>query len=106
MVDFIASLSRYETWLLILGAYVILQYLWTATGLRQFPGPRLAKFSRLWIFFKAATVSGYKLYPSLHHKYGPIVRLGPKQLSVSDPRLVPLLYANNVRWDKVRARQP
>lgn len=61
-------------------------------GLRQIPGPVAARFSGL---YRASLVYGGKApyqYRRLHEKYGPIVRVGPNHVSVSDPSAVPQIY--------------
>ncbi|KAK2746076.1 hypothetical protein FQN57_003416 [Myotisia sp. PD_48] len=48
------------------------------------PGPRLAKLTGLWIRYQEIKDSGktWKTTHRLHEKYGPIVQLGPKEVSV------------------------
>ena len=44
--------------------------------LRGFPGPRMAKVSKLWNVFKAARSNNYQLLEDLYHRYGEFVRTG------------------------------
>lgn len=81
-----------------------LSYLITAVrpGIRHAPGPFLARFTNWWRV--AQVVKGQ--YPQklleLHKKHGPIVRIGPNQVSISDPQAVPQVYGFTAKYLKVR----
>jgi hypothetical protein len=46
-------------------------------------------------------------YRTLHQKYGPIVRVGPNHVAVSDPSAIPVIYGLGSKFMKVRIiRQP
>lgn len=49
--------------------------------LSRFPGPRLRAISGLPAIWTTISGADHKDIPALHRKYGPIVRLGPKELS-------------------------
>ncbi|RMZ77241.1 hypothetical protein DV738_g4521, partial [Chaetothyriales sp. CBS 135597] len=57
------------------------------TPLRQIPGPLYAKFTHLWL--KKAVLSGRRLHyiHELHQKYGPVVRIAPNEIDISDPAM-------------------
>jgi hypothetical protein len=38
----------------------------------------------------------------LHRKYGPLVRIGPKHISVGDSSAIPIIYGLNKGFTKVR----
>ncbi|KAH9001150.1 high nitrogen upregulated cytochrome P450 monooxygenase 2 [Lactarius akahatsu] len=60
--------------------------------LAKFPGPAIAKTSKLWAAYHGATGDQHRCYKSLHDRYGDVVRVGPNELSIRDPLLVhPLL---------------
>ncbi|KZO90347.1 cytochrome P450 [Calocera viscosa TUFC12733] len=61
--------------------------------LSRFPGPRLAAVTRAWAFWEA--ICGRKVtgVHELHRQYGPIVRVGPNDLSISAPEAIPRLYS-------------
>ncbi|KAI0449568.1 pisatin demethylase [Xylaria acuta] len=70
----------------------LLWYLTSSTitwyRLRHIPGPFLAKFSYLWL---ARTAQGGRLYYAhrdLCKKYGPLVRVGPNELTTDDPEIL------------------
>ncbi|KAI9686690.1 MAG: hypothetical protein M1820_010577 [Bogoriella megaspora] len=54
--------------------------------LRKFPGPRLAAASVLPCFWYLLKGSQVRWVHSLHEKYGPVVRVGPDELSYADGR--------------------
>ncbi|RHZ49712.1 hypothetical protein CDV55_100983 [Aspergillus turcosus] len=58
--------------------------------LHSFPGPVLARISSLWsISPKHKT---HLTLQALHSEYGPIVRIGPSDLSIIHPSAVPAIY--------------
>lgn len=68
--------------------------------LRSIPGPFLTKFSNLWRLL--ATYGGRPEleHRRLHEQYGPVVRLGPNCVSLSDPSLVKTIY--NAKGDFIK----
>lgn len=58
---------------------VIINYirLWLRPGLRNLPGPRIARFRYLYRLLMVYRGNGPSNYRLLHEKYGPIVRVGP-----------------------------
>ncbi|KAF7363917.1 hypothetical protein MSAN_01049800 [Mycena sanguinolenta] len=52
--------------------------------LAHYPGPTLAKVTKLWDMWKVSQGYRYLYYKELHDKYGPHVRTGPNELSVID----------------------
>jgi hypothetical protein len=62
--------------------------LWNYTRLNTIPGPLLAGLSDIWSqCLKSSPRYAYRL-ERLHRKYGEVVRIGPKTVSVSDPSTV------------------
>ena len=57
------------------------------------PGPWYAKFTALGL--KAHDVAGNRWYyvQALHKKYGPIVRISPEEVAISDPQMVSKVHA-------------
>ncbi|KAF5529252.1 hypothetical protein FNAPI_13938, partial [Fusarium napiforme] len=43
---------------------------------------------------------------ALHRKYGPLVRIGPNLVSVSDPAAIPTIYGNKHVWKKASLVSP
>lgn len=56
--------------------------------LRQFDGPWLGKFS--YLFMLRAQMSGrnWDIYTKLNKQYGPLVRIGPRELITDDPDII------------------
>ncbi|KAF5010518.1 hypothetical protein FDECE_3335 [Fusarium decemcellulare] len=61
-------------------------------GLRTLPGPRLAAYTSLWRWLDVRNGQAHKTAITLHRKYGPVVRIGPNHVSVSDPREIKNIY--------------
>ncbi|KAF2729301.1 cytochrome P450 [Polyplosphaeria fusca] len=79
-----------------LGIIVVLsQYLvaYLSSPLKNLPGPFLAKFSDWWRFFNHYGMKHIETQHALHNKYGSVVRLGPKTVSLNDGSLVKVIYS-------------
>ncbi|TPX12372.1 uncharacterized protein E0L32_007019 [Thyridium curvatum] len=63
--------------------------------LRSIPGPPLARISRLWS--RIGNFHGRKSerIHEAHVKYGPVVRVGPNEISFADPAAVQDIYTSN-----------
>ncbi|KAI1107412.1 cytochrome P450 [Jackrogersella minutella] len=60
--------------------------------LRHVPGPRLAAISSLWLDSRYYNETAVPLIRSLHAKYGPIVRVGPNEVAIDDPKQLSTIY--------------
>ena len=69
--------------------------------LKSVPGPRLASFTDLWRAYAQNYSDFTTTLLQLHHKYGPLVRIGPNSISVSDPAAVSTIYTNHGEFRKV-----
>ncbi|KAF8258325.1 cytochrome P450 [Lactarius quietus] len=73
--------------------------------LAKYPGPVLAKTSKLWSSYLSATGEMHRHFKSLHDHYGDVVRVGPNELSIRDASLIhPILGQGglpkvHVRWE-------
>ncbi|TGJ87668.1 hypothetical protein E0Z10_g1098 [Xylaria hypoxylon] len=56
--------------------------------LRHIPGPFLASFSYLWIGYSGYSGKQYEIHKVLGGKYGPLVRIGPNEVSTDDPETI------------------
>lgn len=75
--------------ILILFLLLILQYLYGTfrafkSPLRHIPGPWYSPFTTIHLRYGFATGKIWKLVVQSHKAYGPIVRLGPRQVWISD----------------------
>ncbi|KAL1632679.1 hypothetical protein SLS56_003376 [Neofusicoccum ribis] len=68
--------------------------------LRRIPGPFLAKFTDALRFFDTAGGRTELTHRLLHAKYGPVVRIGPNTVSLSDPECIKLIYSNKANFPK------
>jgi hypothetical protein len=60
--------------------------------LRKFPGPLGAKLTKWVDFYHTAPGKRHEWIPALHEQYGHIVRIGPNELSFSNPGSVKHLH--------------
>ena len=70
-------------------------------GLRQLPGPFLARFSGLYALSLVWTGKAPEEYRRVHEQYGQIVRIGPDRVSVSDPAMISVIYGIGSKFLKV-----
>ncbi|VUC37777.1 unnamed protein product, partial [Clonostachys rosea] len=64
----------------------------TFSHLRRIPGPLAARLSRFWYLSRVSTGRFHFTSIDLHQKYGSIVRIAPRQYSLSDPSVVKQIY--------------
>ncbi|KAK5676948.1 hypothetical protein LTS10_010712 [Elasticomyces elasticus] len=76
-------------------AFIILQRLY-AHPLSNIPGPRIAALTTWWEtyidVFQGAGSQFYSHLRGLHDKHGPIVRIGPNEVHISDPEWLRTLF--------------
>jgi hypothetical protein len=70
-------------------------------GLRTLPGPVLARFTYLYRLLMVYNGDGPANYQKIHQKYGPIVRVGPNEVSIADPNMIPIIYGIGSKFTKV-----
>lgn len=70
--------------------------------LAAFPGPKLACISRWYEAYYDVVRGGQytSQIAQLHRTYGPIIRISPHELHISDPAFFEKLYRNDGRWHK------
>ncbi|KIW95782.1 uncharacterized protein Z519_02846 [Cladophialophora bantiana CBS 173.52] len=78
-------IKLYGVSFLLFGVLLTLLYNRYASPLRKFPGPLLASSTRLWQVWTAWTGKAEEHYIAVHRQYGPIVRLGPNEISMASP---------------------
>ncbi|KAI2619225.1 BcABA1, cytochrome P450 monooxygenase [Hypoxylon sp. NC1633] len=83
-------------WLLA-GVVMVVAYVVSAFAtwyrLRDIPGPFLASFSYLWLARVAKSANQFWVYRDMYKKYGPLVRVGPNELSTDDPEVIKKMNA-------------
>ncbi|KAL3462033.1 cytochrome P450 monooxygenase [Aspergillus heterothallicus] len=69
--------------------------------LSEFPGPFLARLSNFYVTgLSARRLHLYEEIEKLHKQYGDYVRLGPTELSITDPKAVQALYSGQSKVSK------
>ncbi|KAI1393512.1 cytochrome P450 [Hypoxylon trugodes] len=65
--------------------------------LAKFPGPKLAAVSHVYEFYWSIVRDGEFIWEieRMHKKYGPIVRITPRELHIADPTFYNEIYAGN-----------
>ena len=71
------------------------------SALRNIPGPFLAKFTDLWRLCSMLGRRPEITQRQLHDKYGPVVRLGPNMISISEPAMIDEIYSRKTTLIKV-----
>ncbi|KAI9036290.1 uncharacterized protein KD926_002108 [Aspergillus affinis] len=88
-----------ELALLVLGLYLILQSIYRLIShpLRHIPGPKLAAISYFYEFYYNCVCGGKFLFEieRMHQVYGPIVRINPQEIHISDPSFYHEIYASS-----------
>ncbi|KAK7923377.1 Fumagillin dodecapentaenoate synthase [Apiospora marii] len=85
------DLSRTGVILVGVAALVLcygIQAVVTWRRLRHIPGPFLASFSYLWLAKVTRSTRQWHIYRDLPRQYGPLVRVGPNEISTDDPEII------------------
>lgn len=72
--------------------------------LRDIPGPFLARFTRLWMFYTFWTEKTHDRMRDLHKKYGPVVRVAPGKYSFNDAEANKVIFSHSSKFIKVRSK--
>ena len=62
------------------------------SSLASIPGPFYASLSRAWSVFHSLNGDLHRETVRLHEKHGTLVRIGPDQVSVTDPDAIKKIY--------------
>ncbi|EPS36574.1 hypothetical protein H072_9827 [Dactylellina haptotyla CBS 200.50] len=89
------------------GAFWVLRALYRLSPfhpLAKIPGPRLAATTQWYEFYYNVYQDGQFIFKTVewHEKYGPVVRIGPDEVHISDPSFYNVLYGNNYRFVKAQ----
>jgi cytochrome P450 len=68
----------------------------------SFPGPKLAALTLWYEFYYDIIHRGQYIWKiqELHRQYGPIIRINPYELHITDPEFYDVLYSNDKKVDK------
>jgi hypothetical protein len=87
---------------LLLLCWAFLHQLRVYYRLRHFPGPFVARFTNLQRVFWVQTARSHEIHMQMHNRYGDFVRMGPNMISISDPKLILVVYPIRPGVPKVR----
>lgn len=68
--------------------------------LGKIPGPYGARLSGLWFSYSLRNMPAFRRLEALHSQYGPVVRVGPSDVSVTHPEAVDIIYGYQSRCSK------
>ncbi|KAM6478246.1 benzoate 4-monooxygenase cytochrome P450 [Trichoderma sp. SZMC 28011] len=89
--------------LLVAWAVVVVTYRLTFHPLAKIPGPKLAAITQFYQTFYSYYNNQSRFYQkveSLHAKYGPVVRITPDEVSLSDPENYSTIYHVGTKYGK------
>lgn len=72
--------------------FSLVVYRWFLHPLREVPGPPWARLSGLWLTWTVRRGDASRQVKRLHDQYGPIVRIGPTDLSIAHPSAVEIVH--------------
>ncbi|KZT08069.1 cytochrome P450 [Laetiporus sulphureus 93-53] len=87
----VAYLLYYGVLLLLIAAY----RLSPIHPLHHYPGPFTCKLSKFWLVYLTYKGKQHVYFHTLHRMYGPVVRVGPNELSIVDVELIPSIMGTN-----------
>ncbi|KIX03195.1 uncharacterized protein Z518_06747 [Rhinocladiella mackenziei CBS 650.93] len=78
----------------LIAGFILLRLLWNKfqRHLYSIPGPRAAGYTKFWRLYDVWKGKAHLTAIELHKKYGPLVRIAPNHVSVSDPSYIPVFY--------------
>jgi hypothetical protein len=94
-------LTAHYLLVILSGILLRLVYLRYLTPYRDIPGPFLATISPLWKLRAALNGTLHTDLTAMHKKYGPIFRIAPDEVSISDPEAIKVIYSHGAGFTKV-----
>lgn len=87
------KLALGHPWLVLI-AFVFSRLIWNKfqPHVWKIPGPTAAAYTKFWRVYDVWKGQAHLTAIDLHKKYGPIVRIAPNHVSVSDPSYIPVFY--------------
>ncbi|KAH6988945.1 cytochrome P450 oxidoreductase [Ilyonectria sp. MPI-CAGE-AT-0026] len=97
-----------ERWPVILAAVIVLKLLWNryGMGLNGIPGPTVQSFSMLPRAYQVWKGKIHLHDMSVHEKYGKLVRIGPRLVSIADVTAMNTVYGINTKFYKASFYDP
>jgi hypothetical protein len=97
VIIFVQNLVLY---LLFLGTSITLYRLSPFHPLAKYPGPVLARVSRLWATYTAIQGHQHIVSHELFELYGDVVRTGPDHLIIRDASAIPVVLGTKAGWSR------
>ncbi|KAF9269320.1 high nitrogen upregulated cytochrome P450 monooxygenase 2 [Marasmius fiardii PR-910] len=91
LAEFISYSVCYTT----LFSSIVLYRLSPLHPLSKYPGPVLAKCTKFWGMYQTHTGKAHVKSLELHRRYGPVVRIGPNELSFCDVDVIQSIMGND-----------
>ncbi|KAI0786227.1 cytochrome P450 [Abortiporus biennis] len=89
---FLSFARTFGIYYVFLGGYILTYRLSPMHPLAGYPGPLLAKVSKIWIVFHGRDGNQHRVIQDLHRTYGDVVRIGPNELSFANAfAIMPLM---------------
>ena len=101
VISILANSTAITLILPALGLVYLASWIYTYYRLSHIPGPWYAAWSDLPRMYWVWTGNSHLKQLELHRKYGPLVRLGPDAVSVSDTTEIPNIYTFTGKFKKV-----
>lgn len=70
--------------------------------LNRFPGPLGARFSKFDHTFRLSKMDGHHMLQRSHNKYGRYLRIGPNDVSITDPAAIQVVLGQNSKCSKAQ----
>ncbi|KAL8293745.1 hypothetical protein RQP46_000446 [Phenoliferia psychrophenolica] len=85
-----STLYAAVVFVLSLAASIAIRRVWFHP-LAQYPGPKLARLSRIWNVRAVMSTKHHLIVQDLHQQHGPVVRIGPNELSFATVDAIPFV---------------
>lgn len=93
-------------YLLLLVSSITIYRLSPFHPLARYPGPVLARISRLWALWRVVNGKQHIDSHELFLRYGDVVRTGPNHLLIRDASVIPALHGSKDRWLRTESELP
>ncbi|KAI1924231.1 hypothetical protein LOZ65_003126 [Ophidiomyces ophidiicola] len=104
LISSLADLDRQDAvpFALVIGAVLLVVSLvaHARDPLRSIPGPFWAKWTPLWMIYHVRKRNIHRHMIKIHEKYGPLVRVGPNEVSTSNPEALRVIYGAGTGFRK------
>lgn len=82
-------------WILISALFLAVLIRLSTDPLKHVPGPFIARVTPLWLWYISYSGIECRTLAALHEKYGPVVRIAPSEVDISDGAAINPIYVKN-----------